>query len=59
MRKRYPKHFIDGLSREVGMKTSPSTVLDLFLGYISQKYTHYYILPDKVTEDYLEELEGF
>ena len=29
------------------MKTSPRTVLDLLLGYISQKYTHYYELPDE------------
>ena len=48
-----PEAFIDGLSREVGMKTSLSTVLDLALGYISQKYTHYYILLDAGPDDRL------
>ena len=33
-----PKNFINGLSRSVGMKTSPRTVLDLVLGYISSSY---------------------
>ena len=41
-----PSAFVSGLSEEIGMKTSPRTVLDLLLGYISQKYTHYYELPD-------------
>ena len=35
------------------MKTSPSTVLDLALAYISQKYTHYYVLPDAGPNDRL------
>ena len=40
-----PSAFVSGLSEEIGMKTSPRTVLDLLLGYISQEYTHYYELP--------------
>ena len=28
------------------MKTSPSTILDLALGYFSPRYTHYYMLPE-------------
>ena len=48
-----PEAFVDGLSRELGMKTSPCTVLDLALGYISQKYTHYYVLPDAGPDDRL------
>ena len=40
------KNFVSGLSKEIGMKTSPSGVLDLTLGYISESYRHYYSLPD-------------
>ena len=40
-----PGSFVEGLSKEVGMKTSPSTILDLALGYFSPRYTHYYMLP--------------
>ena len=38
--------FVNGLSREIGMKIKPNTALDLLLGYISQRYAHYYELPE-------------
>ena len=38
---------MSGLSNEVGMKTSPTMVLDLFLGHISMRYQLYHILPGK------------
>ena len=41
-----PNSFVSGLSREIGLKIAPSTFLDLILGYVSQKYTHYYELPE-------------
>jgi len=36
---------VDGLSQEIGMNITPNTALDLLLGYISQRYAHYYELP--------------
>ena len=41
-----PSTFVEALSREVGMKSSPSTVFNLLLGYISKSYYHYYVLPE-------------
>ena len=41
-----PNSFVSDLSREIGMKIAPITFLDLILGYVSQKYTHYYELPE-------------
>ena len=38
--------FTRGLSQEIGMKLSPTGIFDLFLGYISQVYCHYHILPE-------------
>ena len=38
--------FVLGLSKKIGMKSQPHTILDLVLGYISEKYTHYHVLPD-------------
>ena len=43
---RQPNSFVNGLSREIGMKITPNTALDLLLGYISQRYAHYYELPE-------------
>ena len=40
-----PGSFVEGLSKEVAMKTSPSTILDLALGYFSPRYMRYYVLP--------------
>ena len=40
-----PKNFVNGLSKSIGLKTSPTTVLDLALGCISQSYKFYYSLP--------------
>ena len=40
-----PDNFITGLSKEIGMKISPSTLLDLTLSYISTCYCHYHQLP--------------
>lgn len=40
-----PSSFVLGLSAEMCMKTAPSTALDLLLGYINKRYTHYYVLP--------------
>lgn len=40
-----PATFVMNLSKELGMKTAPSTVFDLMLGHISQRYTHYHVLP--------------
>ena len=39
-------NFVTSLSQEIGMKLGARTALDLFLGYISQAYCHYYILPE-------------
>ena len=41
-----PVGFAEWLSREIGLHTAPSTVLDLILGYASDKYTHYVQLPE-------------
>ena len=41
-----PSSFVTSLSKELGMKTAPATVLDLLLGYISERYMHYYVLPE-------------
>ena len=41
-----PRSFVVGLTEELGMKTSPTTVMDLILGYISKGYRHYHQLPD-------------
>lgn len=38
-------NFVTSLSQEIGMKLGARTALDLFLGYISQAYCHYYVLP--------------
>ena len=40
------KSFVEELAKETGMKTAPRTTLDLMLGYITERYTHYYILPE-------------
>ena len=37
---------MNGLSKEIGMKTTPSTILDLVLGYISERYVLYHQLPE-------------
>ena len=41
-----PMVFSKGLATAVGMKTSPSNVFDLVLGYFSNKYFMYYRLAD-------------
>ena len=41
-----PNPFVNGLSQEIGMKTTPSTILDLALGYVSQRYAHTHELPE-------------
>ena len=38
--------FVVELCSTVGMKTSPATVFDLALGYISDRYTHYHTVSD-------------
>lgn len=38
-------NFVTSLSQEIGMKLGARTALDLFLGYTSQAYCHYYVLP--------------
>ena len=40
-----PRTFVNALSTEIGMKTSPNTVLDLVLSQISISYCHYHQLP--------------
>ena len=39
-----PSVFAKDLGEAVGMKTVPTNVCDLFLGYISDRYLHYYII---------------
>ena len=38
------KSFVEELAKEIGMKKAPRTTLDLMLEYITERYTHYYIL---------------
>ena len=38
--------FVSSLSKGLGVKTEPRTVLDLILGYVSESYTHYHRVPD-------------
>jgi len=40
-----PDKFVTDLSKDIGMKISPSTALDLAVSYISQAYCHYHIFP--------------
>ena len=40
-----PDTFVSALSKEIGMKTSPTTAFDLVLSIISSSYCHYYQLP--------------
>ena len=40
-----PVGFAEQLSKEIELKTAPSTIFDLALGYISDRYTHYVELP--------------
>lgn len=44
-----PSSFINGLSEHVGMKVAPVTILDLMLSYVTEKYTHYYTLPESAS----------
>ena len=41
-----PNNFISALSKEIGMKTSPTTFIDLALSYVSPSYCHYHQLPE-------------
>ena len=41
-----PSFFVKCLSHEIGMKTVPTTVLDLALSYVSGAYCHYHVLPE-------------
>ena len=36
-----PVGFAEQLSKEIELKTAPSTIFDLALGYISDRYSHY------------------
>ena len=38
--------FSKGLGQEIGMKLSATKTFDLFLGYVSQAYCHYHVLPE-------------
>ena len=40
-----PVGYAEQLSKEMELKTAPSTIFDLALGYISDRYTHYVKLP--------------
>ena len=51
--------FVSSLSKELGMKTEPRTVLDLMLGYVSENYTHYHRLPDALDAALSKVLEVF
>ena len=39
-----PDNFISALSKEIGMKTLPTTFIDLALSYVSTSYCHYHQL---------------
>jgi len=41
-----PRRFVPKLAEEINMKHLPSTMFDLFLEYITNRYTHYHVLPD-------------
>ena len=41
-----PDTFVHKLSEEIGMKTAPTTMFDLIYGFIYEKYTHYFVLPE-------------
>ena len=41
-----PNSFIKCLSHEIGMKTTPTAVLDLALSCVSSAYCHYHVLPE-------------
>ena len=38
--------FSKGLGQEIGMKLSATKTFDLLLGYVSQAYCHYHVLPE-------------
>ena len=42
-----PSTFVAGLSKEIGMKTLPKSVLDIMLGYLLSRYQYYHVLPDE------------
>ena len=40
-----PESFVSGLSKEIRMKSMPTTILDLILGFVSVRYANYHELP--------------
>lgn len=41
-----PGRFVWELSKELNMKTLPTNFMDLMVGYISEKYTYFHVLPE-------------